>query len=435
MNKLLNKKYINYAITFISIVYYIYLMFFSDVTLDTGKKELENMIMLALPCFMLLFYSFNVKDKDECRRILITYLIFYILAVIGFTFANFRDNVLIDAGISERGINLIPFRTIRQMLISPLGLKVALYNIMGNFLMLTPIAVLLPLINDKFKKIINYLIVIILCSLSIEIVQYITKIGSLDIDDLMLNVFGSFIIFLIITKTKLVGYLYKLFYEVNIPRKIVNVVYYILLTILFLIYVWYSSLIYIRYQEQKVDFSNFVCESNTKTYIGTIGKYNYYSECKFNGYVKRGNENIFLDDLINRFGTEVDKYIKELKLIKEEAITNIEVKLSLGTKKLIYDTDNHKKYLIDIERISYYKNGVECVIEDSLPSSNEKDCSADLVTITKSDLNRGYVISEGEYYNELSCVTGMYQDAKYKDYIVPKDYELDETSCLKYNKN
>ena len=86
--------------------------------------------------------------------------------------------------------------------------------------------------------------------------------------------------------------------------------------------------------------------------------------------------------------------------------------------------------MVDIERISYYKNGVECVIENSLPS-NEKDCSANLVTITKSDLNRGYVISEGEYYNELSCVTGMYQDAKYIDYIVPKDYELDANSCSK----
>lgn len=430
MNKLFNKKYINYAITFITIVYYIYLMFFSDVTLDTGKKELENMIMLALSCFMLLFYSFNVKDKEERRSILITYLLFYALAVIGFTFSNFRDNVLIDANISERGINLIPFSTIRQMLISPLGLKVALYNIMGNFLMLTPLAVLLPLIDDQFKKVRNYLIVIILCSLSIEVAQRITKIGSFDIDDLMLNVGGAFIIFLILTKAKLINYLYKLFYEVNIPKKIVNVIYYILLTILFIIYVWYSSLVYIRYQEKKADFSNLICAENTKTYIGTIGRYNYYSKCEFEGYVKRGNETIFLDDLIKRFGPEIDKYTKELKLIKEEAITNVKVKLSPGTKKLIYDTDNHKKYLVDIERISYYKNGVECVIENSLPS-NEKDCSANLVTITKSDLNRGYVISKGEYYNELSCVTGMYQDAKYIDYIVPKDYELDANSCLK----
>ena len=173
-----------------------------------------------------------------------------------------------------------------------------------------------------------------------------------------------------------------------------------------------------------------MCTNNTKSYIGTLGKYNYYSECKFDGYVKRGNETIFANDLLSRFSQNIDNYTKQLKLIKEEAITNVEVKLLNGTKKLIYDTESHKKYLINIERISYYKNGVVCVIENSLPS-NEKDCSANLVTVTKSNLNKGYVISEGEYYNELSCVTGMYQDAKYVDYIVPKDYKLDENSCSK----
>ena len=251
VNKLFNKRCINYSIIFISSICYLYLMFFSDVTLETGKKELENIMILALPCFILLFYSFNVKKREERRNILIIYLIFYVLAIIGFTFANFRDNVLIDMGISKRGVNLIPFSTIKQLLMSPLGLKVALYNIVGNFLMLTPLAILLPLLDDRFKKIKNFLIVTILFGLLIEVSQYITKIGSFDIDDLMLNVVGSFIIFLIITKTKIIKCLYKLFYEIYVSEKIVNIVYYILLTILFIIYAWYCSLIYIRCQEKK----------------------------------------------------------------------------------------------------------------------------------------------------------------------------------------
>ena len=428
MSKIFNKKYINYAIVFISIIYYIYLMFFSDVTLDTGKKELENMIMLAMPCFMLLFYSFNIKDKIERKNIIMVYILFYILAVLGFTFANFRDNILIESGISERGFNLIPFGSIKQMLNSPLGLRVALYNIMGNFLMLTPLAILLPLVNENFKKIRNYLIVIILCSLSIEVAQHITKIGSFDIDDLILNVSGSLILFIIITKTKLFNYIYKLFYEIRISKKITNVIYYLLLIILFIVFVLYTSLVYLRYQESIVDFSNLKCVSEEKTFLGTLGKYNYYSECKFEGYIKRGNENIYLNDIFNKFGSTLDNYSKELRIIKEEAITNIEVELSNGVKKLVYDDGKTKKYLIDIEKISYYKNGTECIIEDSFPSK-EKDCSAELVTITKSDINKGYVILEGEYYNSLSCITGLYQNATYVDYIVPKDYKLDENSC------
>ena len=33
------------------------------------------------------------------------------------------------------------------------------------------------------------------------------------------------------------------------------------------------------------------------------------------------------------------------------------------------------------------------------------------------NINKGYVISKGEYYNELSCITDMYQDSKIIDYI------------------
>lgn len=430
MNRVFNKRNINFLIIVSSIILYVFIMFFSDITLDTGKKELENIIILAIPCFMLLFYSLSFSDINRRKKILIIYLIFYILAIIGFTFADFRNNILIDKGIMDRGYNLIPFSTIRQMLISPLGLKMALYNIMGNFLMLTPLAILPPLINDRFKNVRIYLIVIILCSLSIEILQHITKIGSLDIDDLILNISGSFMLYLIIVKTKLFKYLYKLFYEIVISKKVSNLIYYILMIVLFLVYFWYCLLIYVRYQERKVDFSNLDCVSYEKTYLGTLDKYNYYSGCKFDGYVERGNEKIYVLDLLNRFGLDIDNYSKELRLIKEEAIKDINVKLSKGVKRLIYDTEKHKKYLVDIDRISYYKNGIECIIEDEIPS-NDMDCSANLVEVVKSDMNKGYVISMGEYFNQLSCVTGMYSDTKYVDYIVPKDYELDDGSCSK----
>jgi len=118
----------------------------------------------------------------------------------------------------------------------------------------------------------------------------------------------------------------------------------------------------------------------------------------------------------------------ELKLIKEEAITNIEVKTAKGVKKLVDDEGKTKKYLVDIEKISYFKNGVECIIEDSFPS-NDIDCSAELVTVTKHDTNKGYVIQEGEYFNVLSCMTGVYSDLKVIDYYVPVDYKLNENSC------
>ena len=75
VSKLFNKKHINYAITFISIVYYIYLMFFSDVTLDTGKKELENMTGMVVTTVNVHIQDINYdnikKDqkKDEVSNV------------------------------------------------------------------------------------------------------------------------------------------------------------------------------------------------------------------------------------------------------------------------------------------------------------------------------------------------------------------------------
>ena len=147
MNKILTKKYLNYMILFLSIILYFFLMFISDIDLGTGKKELENIIVLAMPCFITFFYSLNIKNPKERKQIIIIYTFFYILALLGFTFANFRDNILIDEGIIKREHNIIPFQSIAKLLSSPLGIQFALYNIIGNFLMLTPFSILLPLIN------------------------------------------------------------------------------------------------------------------------------------------------------------------------------------------------------------------------------------------------------------------------------------------------
>ena len=427
MNKK-NNKYINILIVFISTVLYIFLMFVSNVTLDTGKKELENVILLALPCLILFVYSLWFHDKNKRKRIICVYLVLYFIVVIGFTFSNFRDNILINNNIMEREFNLIPFNSIKILLNSPLGLKVAFYNIIGNLLMLTPLAVLLPLLNDKYKNIFRYSIIIISIGLVIEILQYITKIGSLDIDDFILNVSGAILFFLIINKTIIKKYVDKLFYDITCQKKIVSIIYYLLLIVLVLIYIWYTLLIYQRYLENKFDYSNLICVNNEKTFIGTIGRYNYYSECKFDGYILRGNEKIYIDDIVEKLGYTIDEHKDKLKIIKEDSITDLKVIKSNNLKKLIYETDNYKMYFIDIDEISYTKNGKRCSINGIV----EEQCGlGDYITILKQDISKGYIIQKGEHFNILSCIKGYYTDQIITDYYIPSDYKLDENSCSK----
>ena len=63
--------------------------------------------------------------------------------------------------------------------------------------MFLPLGFLLPFINPQLKRYINILGITAALSLSIEILQYITKTGISSIDDLLLNIIGASLGFLI----------------------------------------------------------------------------------------------------------------------------------------------------------------------------------------------------------------------------------------------
>ena len=58
------KKYLNLIIFIISIVIYFLVMFIFNINLGTGKKELENILVLVFPVLAMLFYLiYYEKDK------------------------------------------------------------------------------------------------------------------------------------------------------------------------------------------------------------------------------------------------------------------------------------------------------------------------------------------------------------------------------------
>ncbi len=96
----------------------------------------------------------------------------------------FRPN-----GQSHRTINLIPFDTIYFYLSGNVDYLIALYNLGANIGLFIPFGLYYTYTNKTSG--IKQLILIAICSISmIEGLQFITKRGSLDIDDLILNVLG-----------------------------------------------------------------------------------------------------------------------------------------------------------------------------------------------------------------------------------------------------
>lgn len=104
---------------------------------------------------------------------------------------NFKDRINSGAW----GVNFVPFRTMKNY-IKYSGFLHTLTNIFGNILIFIPYGILLPEIFPKCRKMTKVFLLSFVTSFFVEFIQFF--IGrSVDIDDLILNVFGSIIGYLI----------------------------------------------------------------------------------------------------------------------------------------------------------------------------------------------------------------------------------------------
>ncbi|MGM9520944.1 MAG: VanZ family protein [Oscillospiraceae bacterium] len=94
-------------------------------------------------------------------------------------------------------VNFMPFRTIRQLagIIKSSSNSYLVWfsirNIVGNIVMFIPLGFLLPCLFARQRRFLMLLLTVVCGILCVEIVQALTLLGSGDVDDLILNVFGA----------------------------------------------------------------------------------------------------------------------------------------------------------------------------------------------------------------------------------------------------
>lgn len=99
-------------------------------------------------------------------------------------------------------LNLVPFRTLRlfgSLLSSPRPdyVRAAIINLGGNVLMFIPLGFLLPGVFPKLYSLPRTVLATAGIITAVEIIQLLTLVGSCDIDDLILNVIGAALGFLL----------------------------------------------------------------------------------------------------------------------------------------------------------------------------------------------------------------------------------------------
>ena len=217
MKKLKNKSFILYVSAIFLILMDMFITSFIEIS------ELVTIFLLLIACLLIYiggyFYSKETGNKKILKFNLYLFFIMYLALLFYFLFLNHWWH---RSGIDVE-MNLTPFSTIKMYLKdfdSIMGSKPIL-NLLGNFICLMPLSFFLKYLFKKQNNTFIFLITLLLCSLGIETMQYLTKTGSFDIDDIMLNTSGAILMYLIL-KFKSVNLLIRniLFFEKNKISKI-----------------------------------------------------------------------------------------------------------------------------------------------------------------------------------------------------------------------
>lgn len=132
----------------------------------------------------------NIRDKKRIRFIGKILFVLYILFIIYFLiFSDWYGR----SGVSEEyRYNLILFQEIKRFwrYRKQLGLFAMFTNLFGNVIIFMPFGFFMPMASryESFFSSVFYSFGLSLC---VETFQLVTKVGSFDVDDLLLNTIGG----------------------------------------------------------------------------------------------------------------------------------------------------------------------------------------------------------------------------------------------------
>ncbi len=126
--------------------------------------------------------------------------VLFILYLIALVYLMFFAESLGRTGNSQAGYayNLEPFKEIRRFYIyrEQLGWKAVILNLGGNVVGFMPFGFILPIVSRRGRVWYNAFLLGFFLSLCIEATQLVFKVGSFDVDDLLLNTIGGILGFL-----------------------------------------------------------------------------------------------------------------------------------------------------------------------------------------------------------------------------------------------
>ena len=132
------------------------------------------------------------KEKEEMTRLVsrIFFGAYLIVLIYLMFFAEEWGRSMLEG---DYRYNLAPFREIRRYLVyhRQIGLKRVLWNLAGNVVVFMPFGALVPALGEKKIGFLKAALLSFELTLFIEVSQLILRVGSCDVDDMILNTMGG----------------------------------------------------------------------------------------------------------------------------------------------------------------------------------------------------------------------------------------------------
>ena len=100
--------------------------------------------------------------------------------------------------------NLVPLKTIigyvQALVDRSMTRSIPIQNLVGNLLAFMPMGFYLPFFSKRMAEFKMFALTVSGLIISVELMQFILRVGSLDIDDFILNLAGALISFVICTR-------------------------------------------------------------------------------------------------------------------------------------------------------------------------------------------------------------------------------------------
>ncbi len=133
----------------------------------------------------------NKKNYKRCR--MAAWLLFGIYLILMIYFLFFAESMGRVPETKEYHYNLHPFREIHRYLAyyQITGVYAAFLNLGGNIIAFVPFGLFFPLLSRKNRSFWKVTLISFQVSLGVELIQLISRVGSCDVDDMILNTLGG----------------------------------------------------------------------------------------------------------------------------------------------------------------------------------------------------------------------------------------------------